>query len=149
MVRRWVWSRNLVNEEAMAHWELLHQEQNTNYAQLDAHAHTHTHTHTYSIGLLWTSDKLLSEAASCQKHYKHKRRTSMPSAGFEFLIPAIKRPQTYALDRTATGFGPVWWHGRIVGVRSSVRIAYVLNFAVVKYFVGLIMKSFLNNMEHT
>jgi hypothetical protein len=29
----------------------------------------------------------------------------MPSAGFEPAIPAIKRPQTYALDRAATGIG--------------------------------------------
>ena len=29
----------------------------------------------------------------------------MPSAWFEPAIPAIKRPQTYALDRTATGIG--------------------------------------------
>jgi hypothetical protein len=29
----------------------------------------------------------------------------MPSAGFETEIPAIKRPQTYALDRKTTGIG--------------------------------------------
>jgi hypothetical protein len=29
----------------------------------------------------------------------------MPSAGFETAIPAIERPQTYALDRAATGIG--------------------------------------------
>jgi hypothetical protein len=27
----------------------------------------------------------------------------MPSTGFETVIPAIKRPKTYALDLTATG----------------------------------------------
>jgi hypothetical protein len=37
--------------------------------------------------------------------YKHKRQTSMPRAVFEPAIPAIKRPQTYALDRAATGIG--------------------------------------------
>jgi hypothetical protein len=26
-------------------------------------------------------------------------------AGFETAVPAIERPQTYALDRTATGIG--------------------------------------------
>jgi hypothetical protein len=30
---------------------------------------------------------------------------SMPSAEFEPAIPATKRPQTYALDRAATGIG--------------------------------------------
>jgi len=29
----------------------------------------------------------------------------MPTAGFKPAIPAIKRPQTYALDRTVTGIG--------------------------------------------
>jgi hypothetical protein len=29
----------------------------------------------------------------------------MPSVGFEPAIPATKRPQTYALDRAATGIG--------------------------------------------
>jgi hypothetical protein len=29
----------------------------------------------------------------------------MPLAGFETAIPETKRPQTYALDRAATGIG--------------------------------------------
>jgi hypothetical protein len=29
----------------------------------------------------------------------------MPSAGLEPVIPATKRPQTYALDRAVTGIG--------------------------------------------
>jgi hypothetical protein len=37
---------------------------------------------------------------------KHKRQTSMTSAGFELAISAIKRLQTCALDRTTSGFGP-------------------------------------------
>jgi hypothetical protein len=35
------------------------------------------------------------------KHSQKKR--SMPLTGFESAITAIKPPQTYALDRTATG----------------------------------------------
>jgi hypothetical protein len=31
----------------------------------------------------------------------------MPLAGFEPTIPAIERPQTYALDRMATGIGSI------------------------------------------
>jgi hypothetical protein len=38
-------------------------------------------------------------------HNTRKRQTSMPPAGFEPVIPASKRPQTHALDRTATGIG--------------------------------------------
>jgi hypothetical protein len=51
------------------------------------------------------SDQFVAEAATYTTHNKHKRRTYMPSAGFEPAIPAIKRPQTYASDRTATGIG--------------------------------------------
>jgi len=29
----------------------------------------------------------------------------MPLEGFETAVPAIERPQAYALDRTATGIG--------------------------------------------
>jgi hypothetical protein len=29
----------------------------------------------------------------------------MPRAGYELAIPATERPQTYALDRAATGIG--------------------------------------------
>ena len=38
-------------------------------------------------------------------------QTSMPSAGFEPTIPVSERPQTHALDRTATGIepGPPRW----------------------------------------
>jgi hypothetical protein len=35
----------------------------------------------------------------------HKRQTAMPAVGFEPAIPASARPQTYALDRAATGIG--------------------------------------------
>jgi hypothetical protein len=35
----------------------------------------------------------------------------MPSAGFEPAIPAIKRPQTYAFDRAATGIGKSTFFG--------------------------------------
>jgi hypothetical protein len=51
------------------------------------------------------SDQLVARAATYTTHNKSKRRTFMPSAGFEPAIPAFKRPQTYALDFTATGIG--------------------------------------------
>jgi len=74
-------------------------------SQAIRHIHTHTHTHTHTVGLLWTSDQLVAEAATYTTHYKHKRRTSVPSAGLEPTILAIKRLQIYTLDRTATGIG--------------------------------------------
>ena len=36
-------------------------------------------------------------------HNTHNRQTSMPSVGFEPTISSGERPQTYALDRAATG----------------------------------------------
>jgi hypothetical protein len=38
-------------------------------------------------------------------HNTHNRQTSMPSVEFEPTISAGERPQTYALDRAATGTG--------------------------------------------
>jgi hypothetical protein len=38
-------------------------------------------------------------------YYFHKTQTSMPSAGFEPVIPTSERPQTYALDSAATEIG--------------------------------------------
>jgi hypothetical protein len=58
--------------------------------------HTHLDTHTPS----WTSLSEQSEATTYTSRNKHKRRTSMPLAGFE---RAISVSQTYALDQTTTG----------------------------------------------
>ena len=38
-------------------------------------------------------------------HNTHNRQTSMPPVEFGPTIPASERPQTYALDRAATGTG--------------------------------------------
>ena len=43
-------------------------------------------------------------------HNTHNRQTSMPPVGFEPTIPAGERPQTYALDRAATGTGWYEFH---------------------------------------
>ena len=41
-------------------------------------------------------------------HSTHNRQTSMPPVGFEPTISAGERPQTYALDRAATGTGDLF-----------------------------------------
>ena len=41
-------------------------------------------------------------------HNTHNRQTSVPSVGFEPTISAGVRPQTYALDRVATGTGRIY-----------------------------------------
>jgi hypothetical protein len=71
------------------------------------HRHTHTHTHIYPIGLLWTSDHPVAEAANNTTHNQHKRPTSMPSTGFRLSIPAVKLIQTYAVVHTESGIGTV------------------------------------------
>jgi len=43
--------------------------------------------HAFPVGLIWASDQLVTEAATFTTHNKHKRRTSMPSAGLEPAIP--------------------------------------------------------------
>jgi len=61
---------------------------------------SHTGTHIrYS-----PSERVISpwQRPTRTTHHIHKRRTSMLSAGFEPVIPATKRLQTYALDRTHT-----------------------------------------------
>ena len=40
------------------------------------------------------------------KHNTHNRQISMPPVRFETTILAGERPQTYALDRAATGTAP-------------------------------------------
>ena len=43
-------------------------------------------------------------------HDNHNTQTSMPPARFETAIPASDRPQTLALDRSATGIGTMSRH---------------------------------------
>ena len=64
---------------------------------------SHTIRHTHLVGLLWTSGHLITEAGTCTTLNKHKKRTSIPSAGFEPTIPAVKWLQTNALDHMTTG----------------------------------------------
>jgi len=79
------------------HTQLETHTHSQSHTQLDTHTHTHTHTHTLSLSLFWTRNQVVAEAANHATHTKSKRWTSMPSAGFEPLIPAVKWPQTYAL----------------------------------------------------
>jgi len=62
-------------------------------------------------------------------HNTHNRRTSIPPVGFEPTISAVERPQTYALDRAATGTGNPWNNlsnnsqapeGRCINIRNML-----------------------------
>jgi hypothetical protein len=58
--------------------------------------------HTHTVGFLRTSDQPTTGAATYTSPNKHKRRTLMPSAGFEPAIAGAYRLQTYDLDGTTT-----------------------------------------------
>jgi hypothetical protein len=60
-----------------------------------------------AVGFIWTSNQLVTRAATYTIHNQHKRRTSILSEGFESAISAIQRPQYYASDRTVTGNGSI------------------------------------------
>ena len=79
---------------------------------------SHTHTIRHTLGRTPQNEWSACRRGRCL-HSKEKRRTSMPSAGLEPVIPAIKQPQTYALDHTATGIGVTHTHTR---ARASVSI---------------------------
>jgi hypothetical protein len=65
-----------------------------------------SHTYRHTVGLLWTSDQPSQRPLPAQDNTTYKyNRHPCPKAGFEPTTPAIKWPQTYALDRAATGIG--------------------------------------------
>jgi len=66
-------------------------------------------------------------------HNTHKTRTSMPSAGFEPAIPAIKQLQTHALDRTAAGIVPQL--SNITEVSATHELAYKYVRLAASYFL--------------
>jgi hypothetical protein len=71
--------------------------------------HTQTHTAVSRTPLDEGSARRRNLYLTTQTLYK--RQTSMPPVGFESTIPASARPQTYALDRAATGIGLYLLHG--------------------------------------
>jgi len=63
-----------------------------------------THNDTpQSVGLLWTNDLLVAETSTWQHTTLTSEKHPYPAAGFEPTISAGERPQTYVLDRAATG----------------------------------------------
>ena len=60
-------------------------------------------------------------------HDTHNRQISKPPVGFEPTIPAGEQPQTYALDRAATGTGNIY----ICGTKScSSSIRNILSLSI-------------------
>jgi hypothetical protein len=63
----------------------------------------HTELETQPVRFHSTRDQLFVETATYTTDDEHNRWRAMPSEGFEFANPAIKRLQTYTLGRTALG----------------------------------------------
>ena len=96
----------------------------------------------------------LDEWLACRRgrylQNKHKRRMSIPSLGFEPAIPAIKRLQTYQLDRPTTGIG--WWHVSHINYCEDrnvrIELPLFLSTALTKYmrqvFILVFLFSFVN-----
>ena len=59
----------------------------------------------HSVGLLWGSDQTAAETSYLPTLKAHKRHIFTTPAGFKPTILANERPQTYSLDRAATGIG--------------------------------------------
>ena len=60
----------------------------------------------HPVGILWTNDQPEAETSFyLTTHHNHKKQPSTHPAGFEPAIAASERPQTRALDRSATGKG--------------------------------------------
>jgi len=84
-----------------------------------------THTHTLSLSLSFCRTPPDEGSANridlyLKTHNIHERHPC-PPVGFEPVIPAGQQPQTYALDRAATGTGlyVYWWCGSITEQRTS------------------------------
>jgi len=56
-------------------------------------------------GFLWNERSATRRGSYLHNTQQTQETKPLPSGGFEAAIPVIKRFQTYALDRTATGIG--------------------------------------------
>jgi hypothetical protein len=73
--------------------------------------HTHTHTHTHLVGLFGTRGQHVSGT----RYRGYKGQRAMLSTRFEPAFAAIERPQTYALNSSATGIDYI---GNICGITN-------------------------------
>jgi len=87
------------------------------------HTHTHTNTHTRTTAGRTSLDVCSARCGDLYltTHNTHNIQTSTSPVGFEPAIPARERPETHALDSTATGIGTyVAWIRSDLPVRNTV-----------------------------
>ena len=68
-----------------------------------------SHTATHHIRWDSSGPVISSSQRPLPDNTQHPQQTFMPPAGFEPTISTGERPQTYTLDRTATGTGRRTW----------------------------------------
>jgi hypothetical protein len=74
----------------------------------------------YWEGFLWASDRLDVKTSTRPAHDIHKRKTSMPPAGFEPAVPKRERPQIHVIVRAATRIGKRRIHSFKLKKKSTV-----------------------------
>ena len=116
---------------------------------------THTHTHTHTLGRI-----PLDEGSAYHRdlylttHNTYQGKTPMLPAGFEPPISASDLPQTYALDRAATGTGSLSTVGinltlmnSLVTYRFTVRV--ILTKLKIRHYAIFYKGLHLLNARHT
>jgi hypothetical protein len=64
-----------------------------------------SHTYRHTVGLLWTSDQPVAETSTFTGQHNVWTQQTNIHAPSGIRTPATKLPQTYTLDRAATGIG--------------------------------------------
>ena len=83
----------------------------------DTHIHTPEHTHTRLDPLDEGSARRKGPYVHNTQHLKYKKKI-IPSMGFEPVIPASERPQTYSLYRDAVKHIYIFPNGRYIDCSS-------------------------------
>ena len=100
-----------------------------------------------SVGLLWTSDQLVAETSTRQHTTLTTDRHPYRLVGFEPTISAGERPQTYNLDRAATGI-KVYIKQIITFHNTSVSSFFSNSIYITKYLFNNIWLQFRNMELH-
>jgi hypothetical protein len=77
------------------------------YPPLDTHTHTHIHTRGRASMNEWPARR-----GGLTYSYTTYNRQNRRISGFEPAIPALKREQTFTLDRKATEIGTKYYYGK-------------------------------------
>ena len=97
---------NINTLQVMFFFHSVEQQPNTGLDDLTAEV-SRLHNIRHSLSRTPLNNESVAEAATHTTHNKHKRQTSVPSAGFNPMTPAIKWLQIYAFTAQATRIGSI------------------------------------------